>query len=70
MRSLEPDELECLRRIAHDGETFAEPCPPDVLDHLVALGLVQKASTLWLPLEWVRPTYHLTRAGKVALRRG
>ncbi len=69
MRGLVPRELDCLRRIAQDGRDLTDPCPPDVVDQLVNLGLVEKRSALQLPLEWVRTTYHLTRAGEVALGR-
>ena len=61
---LNQQELNCLRQIAgeQDGSSLP-PCPWYVLEHLMALGLIELYSRTMLPLPLLRRSFRLTPAG-------
>ncbi len=72
MKQLNDAEKRCLEKIRaiHAGEGWdsSTPCAPDLLRTLESLGLIEQASQLRAPLEWVHLQYRLTAAGEGALR--
>lgn len=63
MRPLSHTELDCLRKIDRQGSPTS-PCPEHLLDGLYALGLVERESLLWLPLQMKQSCYRLTPRGR------
>lgn len=67
MITLNPIELECLRRVS-EGHCTIEPCRADVLAVLLRGGLIEYAPDLRLPLARAQSSYHLTEAGWCLLK--
>ena len=63
MQPLSHSELNCLRAISQCGDITPQAYfEPDLL-RLIELGLVEKVSLMWLPLEMKRDHYQLTPLG-------
>jgi len=64
---LDAHELECLRQLAARPDGARLTCRDALLDHLVALGLLQKVLALALPVVPPRYTYRITALGQRVL---
>ncbi|MBU1191660.1 MAG: hypothetical protein KKA36_01100 [Gammaproteobacteria bacterium] len=64
MKELNNAELDCLRKIAGGYSDVISPCADNVLNRLLSLGLIEQHPKIWLPLEMMRATYHVTRIGR------
>jgi len=64
MKELTNAELDCLRKISNGYSRVLSPCADNVLKHLLSLGLIEQRPEMWLPLEMMRVTYHVTRIGR------
>jgi len=69
MKELSNAELDCLRSIAKGYSDVISPCADNVLKHLLSLGLIEQRPKIWLPLEMMRVTYHVTSAGNKYLKK-
>ena len=67
MKEITETELNCLRRVAEMQSGIISPCNEHDLQRLVSLGLIEQRSGIWLPLEMLRITYHVTSAGRAYL---
>jgi hypothetical protein len=70
MDALDKDELRCLTALAATACPAGGDCPEDVLQRLLARGLVEKVPLMHLPLPMIRAGYRRTVAGEAALRGG
>ena len=70
MSGINDQELDCLRKIAHNPADLTPPCASPILEHLLALGFIEQSPGICLPLEMTRVTYHITVAGQTILKRG
>jgi hypothetical protein len=68
MKELSNVELDCLQTIANGYSNVITPCADSVLNHLVSLGLIEQRPNIWLPLEMMHVTYHVTAAGRNYLK--
>lgn len=64
MKELTNAELDCLRKVADGYPSIISPCEDNVLKHLLSLGLIEQRPDIWLPLEMMHVTYHVTRIGR------
>jgi DNA-binding HxlR family transcriptional regulator len=64
---LDAVERACLHRIAGNVSNLLPPCASHTLLRLEALGLIERATTSWLPLEALHTSYRLTATGRAAL---
>lgn len=69
MHELSSDEIDCLKRIAEQGTHIPNPCPPQILESLKKLGLIDCGSARFLPLEYRQSGYQLPTSGAQTLQR-
>lgn len=69
MESLSEVQRECLQRLAHQPESSQLPCSSSVLEQLHRLGMVERVTRGWLPLENPQTRYVISGAGKALLER-
>lgn len=65
--SLSPEELACLRYLSRHSEATANPFSTQLLDSLVARGLVEKVRVLALPVVPQQYHYRLSPKGRKVL---
>lgn len=68
--ALDEDELRCLASLAASACPAGGECPEEVLQRLLARGLVEEVPLMHLPLPMIRTGYRLTVTGEAALRGG
>lgn len=63
LKTLSHSELACLEEISQCGEITPQAYNEPVLLRLIELGLIEKESPVWLPLEMKQDRYQLTSLG-------
>lgn len=66
--SLDESDRRCLNTLAAGERPAGAECPEDVLQRLIAGGLVEEVPLMHLPLPMIRVGYRITVAGDAALR--
>lgn len=64
MNELSDTELNCLRSVAEGYSDVISSCADNVLKRLITLQLIEQRPRIWLPLEMMRVSYHITTAGR------
>lgn len=70
MNRLEPQERECLARLAELGAEGLSSCERDVIRNLVSARLVEEVVEVGVVLPRIRRTFRITVAGLAALDQG
>ena len=66
--TLNESDRRCLATLAAGACPAGGECPEDVLQRLIAGGLVKEVPLVHLPLPMIRVGYRITLAGEAALR--
>jgi hypothetical protein len=66
--SLNEIDRRCLTTLAAGACPAGGECPEDVLQRLIAGGMVEEVPLMHLPLPMIRVGYRITLAGEAALR--